>query len=53
MKIRRVLIEKFSEYDLGEEHQAPRPILGSDLIASDFLHSEIASHPGKRIHFQS
>lgn len=39
--MRRVLFEKFGKWGLGEENPKPRPILGSDLIASGFLYSEM------------
>lgn len=39
--MRRKLFELFGEYGLGEEKPQRRPILGSDLIVSGFLHSEI------------
>lgn len=41
MAMRKVLFEKFGDYGIGEKDPLPRPILGSDLIASGFLHSEI------------
>jgi len=41
MKMRRVIYDKFGDLGLGEENPQPRPILGSDLIALGFLHSEI------------
>ena len=40
-KMRRVLYEKFGDLGLGEAKPQIRPIIGSDLIASGFLHSEI------------
>lgn len=39
--MRRTLFEKFGALGLGEEDPKARPILGSDLIASGFLYSEI------------
>jgi hypothetical protein len=39
--MRKVLYEKFGDFGLGEKEPSPRPILGSDLIASGFLHSEL------------
>ncbi|MDW7675894.1 MAG: uroporphyrinogen decarboxylase family protein [Bacillota bacterium] len=41
IKMRKTLYEKFGDFGLGEKEPQPRPILGSDLIASGFLHSEI------------
>lgn len=39
--MRRALFEHFGDVGLGERDPQPRPILGSDLIASGFLFSEI------------
>lgn len=39
--MRRLLFEKFGEWGIGEEHPEPRPILGSDLIASGYLYSQL------------
>jgi uroporphyrinogen-III decarboxylase len=41
MKMRQVLFAKFGDFGLGEMNPAPRPLLGSDLIASGFLHSAL------------
>ena len=41
LKMRRTLFEKFGDLGFGERNPLPRPILGSDLIASGFLHSQI------------
>ncbi|WP_028307004.1 uroporphyrinogen decarboxylase family protein [Desulfitibacter alkalitolerans] len=41
LKMRRLLYDKFGDFGLGEREPQPRPILGSDLIASGYLHSEI------------
>lgn len=41
IRMRKVLNEKFGEFGLGNKEPSPRPILGSDLIASGFLHSEL------------
>lgn len=41
MRMRKVLYEKFGDFGLGEKDPAPRPILGSDMIAAGFLHSEL------------
>lgn len=41
IKMRQVLFDKFGDMGLGENNPLPRPILGSDLIASGFLHSEL------------
>ena len=39
--MRRVLYEYFADYGIGEKEPAPRPILGSDLLACGFLHSQL------------
>ncbi len=39
--MRKTLFEKFGKWGLGEENPQARPVLGSDLIASGFLYSEI------------
>lgn len=41
IKMRQVLFDKFGDLGMFENHPLPRPILGSDLIASGFLYSEI------------
>ncbi len=41
VKMRRLLFEKFGEWGIGEETPEPRPILGSDLIASGYLYSKL------------
>lgn len=41
IKMRKVLYEKFGDLGLGGKDPKPRPILGSDLLASGFLYSEI------------
>lgn len=41
IQMRKTLYEKFGEFGLGEKNPEPRPIIGTDLIASGFLHSEI------------
>ncbi len=41
LKMRRLLFEKFGEWGIGEEHPEPRPLLGSDLIASGYLYSKL------------
>jgi len=40
-EMRKELYNHFGELGLGEKDPGPRPILGSDLIASGFLYSEI------------
>jgi len=40
-KMRRLLYEKFGSVGLGEADPAPRPILGSDMLACGFLSSKI------------
>lgn len=39
--MRRFLWECFGEWGIGEENPSPRPVLGSDLIASGYLFSEM------------
>lgn len=39
--MRRALYERFGEFGIGEERPRQRPIIGSDLIASGYLHSHI------------
>ncbi len=39
--MRKELYQRFGELGLGEKDPTPRPILGSDLIASGFLYSAI------------
>lgn len=41
VKMRKLLYEKFGDYGIGEANPQPRPILGSDLIASGYLYSEL------------
>lgn len=41
IKMRRTLFEKFAEYGKGEECPSPRPLLGTNLLAAGYLHSEI------------
>ncbi len=41
VKMRRLLYDKFGNFGLGEKKPEQRPVIGSDLIASGFLHSEI------------
>jgi hypothetical protein len=48
LKMRQVLFDKFGDLGIGENNPAPRPIIGSDLIASGFLHSELL---GCEVHY--
>ncbi len=41
MRMRRVLYDYFGAFGLGEKTPAPRPILGSDLLACGFLYSQL------------
>ena len=41
IKMRKVLYEKFGDLGLGEKEPKPRPIIGSDLIASGYLFSNM------------
>ncbi len=45
VKMRRTLYEHFGEFGLGEKDPAPRPILGSDMLACGYLHSELLGCP--------
>jgi len=40
-RMRKLLHEKFGTWGIGESDPKPRPILGSDLIASGFLYSQL------------
>lgn len=41
VRMRRFLYDCFGAYGLGEKQPAPRPLLGSDLLACGYLHSEM------------
>lgn len=41
VKMRRTLYEHFGQYGLGEKAPELRPILGTDLLAAGYLHSQI------------
>jgi uroporphyrinogen-III decarboxylase len=41
IKMRKTLYEKFGHLGLGEKDPKPRPIIGTNFIASGFLYSEI------------
>lgn len=41
IKMRKSLYERFGDAGLGEKDPGPRPIMGSDLIASGYLFSQI------------
>lgn len=41
LKMRKILYEKFGQLGLGEKDPEPRPIMGSDLLASGYLYSAI------------
>lgn len=41
VKMRKLLYEKFGGSGLGESNPRPRPIMGSDLLASGYLFSQI------------
>jgi hypothetical protein len=41
IRMRKVLFEKFGNLGLGDKNPAPRPIIGSDLLASGYLFSQI------------
>lgn len=39
--MRQVLFEKFGEFGIGESNPLPRPIIDSDLIAGEYLQSQM------------
>lgn len=41
IRMRKILYDKFGDLGLGEKSPVPRPIIGSDLIASGYLYSGI------------
>lgn len=41
VRMRRCLYERFGDLGIGEKAPAPRPLLGTDLLAAGYLHSEI------------
>lgn len=41
LKMRKFLYDKFGHLGLGEKNPKPRPIMGSDLLASGYLYSAI------------
>lgn len=41
VKMRRALYEHFGEYGIGEKDPKRRPLIGSDLLACGYLHSQI------------
>jgi hypothetical protein len=49
IKMRKHLFEKFGFWGIGEKDPSPRPILGSDLIASGYLFSQML---GCEIHYR-
>lgn len=44
-KMRKLLYEKFGRFGLGSEKPEPRPVMGSDLLASGYLYSQILGCP--------
>lgn len=48
MKMRKLLYEKFGKYGMGDRNPAPRALMGSDLLASGYLYSQIMGCP---VHF--
>jgi hypothetical protein len=47
IRMRKLLFEKFGDLGFGEKNPRPRPILGTDLLASGFLYSGIMGCPIK------
>jgi hypothetical protein len=45
LKMRKLLYEKFGGLGLGERDPKPRPLLGTDLLASGYLYSQIMGCP--------
>lgn len=41
VKMRKCLFDHFGDLGVGEKNPAPRPLLGTDLLAAGYLHSEI------------
>ena len=41
LKMRKLLYDKFGDMGLGEKNPKPRPIMGTDLLASGYLYSSI------------
>ena len=41
VKMRRTLYDHFGAYGIGEKNPAPRPLLGTDLLAAGYLYSEL------------
>ncbi|MDF2614645.1 MAG: hypothetical protein K0S71_2431 [Clostridia bacterium] len=41
IKMRKALYERFGKYGIGEKDPKPRPIIGTNLLAAGYLHSQI------------
>lgn len=41
VKMRRALYDCFGQYDIGEKEPQKRPLLGTDLLAAGYLHSQL------------
>lgn len=41
VKMRRELYERFGKYGIGERNPEKRPLIGSDLLAAGYVHSQI------------
>lgn len=41
VKMRKTLYEYFGDYGIGEKEPKKRPLLGTDLLAAGYLHSEL------------
>lgn len=49
LKMRKTLYEHFGEFGIGEKDPQKRPLLGTDLLAAGYLHSELM---GCKIRYQ-
>lgn len=49
VRMRKTLYEHFGDYGIGDKEPKRRPLLGTDLLAAGYLHSEIL---GCRIRFR-
>ncbi len=41
VRMRRALYDRFGAYGIGEKQPAPRPLLGTDLLAAGYLYSQL------------
>lgn len=45
VRMRKALYERFGAYGIGEKNPKKRPLLGTDLLAAGYLHSELMGCP--------